>query len=58
MKTTDYMTIAEAAEILHVSKQKVASIIKSGELKVIELGPRSRRIPKASFEEYIKNKTT
>jgi len=51
------MTIAEAAELLHVSKQKVASIIKSGELKVIELGPRSRRIPKSSFEEYIKNKT-
>ncbi|MCC3351622.1 helix-turn-helix domain-containing protein [Ruminococcus albus] len=58
MKTTEYMTIAEAAELLHVSKQKVASIIKSGELKVIELGPRSRRIPKAGFEEYIKNKTT
>ena len=56
MKTTEYMTIAEAAELLHVSKQKVASIIKSGELKVIELGPRSRRIPKSSFEEYIKNK--
>ena len=57
MKTTEYMTIAEAAELLHVSKQKLASIIKSGELKVIELGPRSRRIPKSSFEEYIKNKT-
>ncbi|WP_207640581.1 helix-turn-helix domain-containing protein [Ruminococcus albus] len=50
--------ICSIAALLHVSKQKLASIIKSGELKVIELGPRSRRIPKSSFEEYIKNKTT
>jgi len=58
MKTTDYLTIAETAEILHVSKQKVYAIVKTGELKVIKLGPRSNRIAKSSLEEYIKNKTT
>ena len=29
MKTTDYLTIAETAEILHVSKQKVYAIVRS-----------------------------
>ena len=58
MKTLEYLTIAEVAEILHISKQKVSLIIKSGELKAIKLGPRSRRIAKASLEEYINNKST
>lgn len=57
MKTSEYMTIADVAEILNVSKQKVSAIIKAGELKIIKVGPRSRRIPKASFEEYIKGKS-
>ena len=57
MKTSEYLTIAEVAEILHVSKQKVSAIIRSGELKIIKIGPRSRRIAKASLEEFIKEKS-
>lgn len=56
MKTIDLLTIAEVAEILHVSKQKVSAIIKSGELNVIKLGPRSRRISRTDFEDYLKKK--
>jgi excisionase family DNA binding protein len=56
MKTIDLLTIAEVAEILHVSKQKVSAIIKSGELNVINLGPRSRRISRTDFEDYLKKK--
>lgn len=57
MKTSEYLTIAEVAEILHVSKQKVSAIIRSGELKIIKIGPRSRRIAKSSLEEFIKEKS-
>lgn len=56
MKTIDLLTIAEVAEILHVSKQKVSALIKSGELNVIKLGPRARRIPRTDFEDYLKKK--
>lgn len=49
----DFLTIDKVAEILHVSKQKVNALIRSGELKVLLIGPRSRRIAKSELERYI-----
>lgn len=43
----DFLTIENVAKILHVSKQTVSSLIKSGEIKVIKIEPRSRRIEKS-----------
>jgi len=56
MNKNDFITLSEVAEILHISKQKINSIVKSGELKVIKIGPRTRRISKSDLEEYINNK--
>lgn len=44
MNKNDFITLSEVAEILHISKQKINSIVKSGELKVIKIGPKTRRI--------------
>lgn len=49
----DFLTIENVAEILHISKQKVSALIRSGEIKVIHIGPRSRRIARSDLEEYI-----
>ena len=49
----DFFTIDKVAEILHVSKQKVNALIRSGELKVLLIGPRSRRIAKSELERFI-----
>ena len=49
----DFLTIDKVAEILHVSKQKVNALIQSGELKVLLIGPRSRRIAKSELEKFI-----
>ena len=49
----DFLTIDKVAKILHVSKQKVNALIRSGELKVLLIGPRSRRIAKSELERYI-----
>ncbi len=49
----DFLTIDKVAEILHVSKQKVNTLIRSGELKVLLIGPRSRRIAKSELEKFI-----
>ena len=49
----DFLTIDKVAEILHVSKQKVNALIRSGELKVLLIDPRSRRIAKSELERFI-----
>ena len=51
----DLLTIEKVAEILHISKQKVNTLIKSGNIPVIMIGPRSRRIAVADLEKYIKS---
>jgi excisionase family DNA binding protein len=55
MKQTDFdfLTIDKVAEILHISKQKVYALVKSGDLKVIDFGPRSRRVTRTDLENYI-----
>ena len=49
----NFLTIEKVAEILDISKQKVNALIKSGELKVLRIGPRSQRINVKDLEEYI-----
>ena len=51
----ELLTIEKVSEILHISKQKVNTLIKSGNLPVIMIGPRSRRIAVADLEKYIKS---
>ena len=53
-KNIELLTIEKVSEILHISKQKVNALIKSGELPVIAIGPRSRRISADDLNEYNK----
>lgn len=53
MKEIELMTLDKVAEILQVSKQKVAALIKEGQLKVVKIGPRSRRITRDDLNDYI-----
>jgi hypothetical protein len=41
---SDLITIAEARELLQVSKPKMADIIKSGELEVVQRDPLDKRV--------------
>ena len=49
----DFYKIKDVAEILHVSKQTIAVLIKSGKLKTLKVGSRARRISSAELEKFI-----
>lgn len=50
---TAYMTIAEVAAALRVSKMTVYRLVKSHALAAVRFG-KSYRIPEAAVEEYIR----
>ena len=49
---TDYLTISQAAQRLGMDKRNVRYYIKKGGLEVVQFGPHSKLIPRASFEEF------
>ncbi|HEY2577192.1 MAG TPA: helix-turn-helix domain-containing protein [Streptosporangiaceae bacterium] len=51
-----FMTVAEAAGLLRVSKMTVYRLCHSGELEAIRVG-RSFRIPELALTAYIKGST-
>lgn len=51
----DIMTVPEIMEALHIGKNQVYALLKSGEIKAFRMGLRSWTIPKESVVAYIKN---
>lgn len=49
------LTVREAAEILHVGRSTVYSLMDSGELESVHIG-RLRRIPMQAVTDYIERK--
>ena len=49
----DYLTVEEAREILHLSKNSIYEAIKRGDIPSVRLGPRLTRISKAKLIEAL-----
>jgi excisionase family DNA binding protein len=47
-----YLTVAEVAETMHVSKMTVYRLVQSGDLQAVRFG-RSYRVPADSVKEYL-----
>jgi excisionase family DNA binding protein len=50
--TDDYISGAEAASILGVSRQRVSQLVESGDLPAVRPWPRAIRIPRAAVEAW------
>ncbi|MFC6712744.1 helix-turn-helix domain-containing protein [Branchiibius cervicis] len=49
----DFMTVAEVAAIMRVSKMTVYRLVHSGELPAVRVG-RSFRVPANAVDEYLR----
>ena len=49
-----FLTVAEVAEMMRVSKMTVYRLVHSGEMPAVRFG-RSYRVPEAAVEQYLKN---
>ncbi|MCV2394855.1 helix-turn-helix domain-containing protein [Actinotalea sp. M2MS4P-6] len=52
-----YLTVAEVAEIMRVSKMTVYRLTKSGELPAVRVG-RSYRVPQDALDAYLERSMT
>ena len=50
------VTVAEAAEELYVSKNRIYELLHSGELKGFRMG-KNWKIPSKSLEEYVRTQS-
>lgn len=57
MKRGIYMTVAEIADLLEVSKMTVYRLVHDGTLPAINAGKRSYRVRRADVAAYIKKQT-
>lgn len=48
-----FLTVAEVAEVMRVSKMTVYRLVHSGEMPAVRFG-RSYRVPEAAVEQYLK----
>lgn len=48
-----YLTVAETADRLRLCKQTIYTLIESGKIPVIKLGPKSFRIDEFELQRYI-----
>jgi excisionase family DNA binding protein len=58
MSGHDIMTVAEAAEYLQIHIKTLYEWIKSGQLAVVKLGPRSTRIRKSDIDAFLNARVT
>ena len=49
-----FLTVAEVATIMHVSKMTVYRLVHSGELEAIRVG-RSFRVPEQAVNQYLRD---
>jgi excisionase family DNA binding protein len=47
------LKINDVAEMLSVCDEQVKALIARGELKAVRLGPATRRVTRASVEDYV-----
>jgi excisionase family DNA binding protein len=52
--TVQFLTVAEVAEIMRVSKMTVYRLVHSGELPAVRVG-KSFRVPEQSVREYLQS---
>ncbi|EMQ98906.1 helix-turn-helix domain-containing protein [Paeniglutamicibacter gangotriensis] len=48
-----FMTVAEVAEVMRVSKMTVYRLVHSGDLPAVQFG-RSYRVPETAVQEYLR----
>jgi len=48
-----FLTVAEVAELMRVSKMTVYRLVHSGEMPAVRFG-RSFRVPESAVEQYVK----
>jgi excisionase family DNA binding protein len=54
MASDRFLTLADVAEILNISMSQTYALVRSGELKGIQIGGRNQwRVERAKLEEYI-----
>ncbi len=49
-----FLTVAEVAEVMRVSKMTVYRLVHAGELPAVRFG-RSYRVPESAVEEYLRH---
>lgn len=49
-----FLTVAEVAEVMRVSKMTVYRLVHAGEMPAVRFG-RSYRVPEAAVENYLRN---
>ena len=49
-----FLTVAEVAEVMRVSKMTVYRLVHAGELPAVRFG-RSYRVPEAAVEQYLRS---
>lgn len=47
------LSVAQAAALLHIGKDKAYELIASGKLPSVRLGERSVRVPRALLEKWV-----
>lgn len=50
------LTVQRAADELGISKSKMFTLLSSGDIASLLIGPKIRRVPRAALEEYIAKK--
>lgn len=53
---TRFLTVAEVAAVMRVSKMTVYRLVHSGEMPAVRFG-RSYRVPEAAVEEFVRRST-
>ncbi|HEY8720912.1 helix-turn-helix domain-containing protein [Pengzhenrongella sp.] len=51
---SEFITVAEAAEELHVTERFIRKLIATGDLSAVKVGSRLVRIRRASLEEILR----
>lgn len=50
-----YLTVAEVATIMRVSKMSVYRLIHAGELECVNVGEQSMRVPECAVNKYLRS---
>ncbi len=51
---SEFLTVAEAAEVLHVTERFIRKLIATGELRAVKVGSRLVRIRRSNLEDLLR----
>jgi len=54
---TDVLTLREAADYSKTGLDRITEAIAAGEIRIIKLGPKTRRVTTTELDRWIKSKT-